>query len=138
MVATRTAATSICKVRAHQTDHQLYACSLDEWRHALGNQLADTFAKDAARLAAAGEDTARTQLDLDSRCRLVWERLAMVGAAVHRDPSSARAPMRHPGGENALGGEPLEGEGAQGTPAPCKRSRDGRLAEALRESEHKA
>ena len=44
--------------------------------------------------AAVGEEVARSQLAFDHRCRQVWERLATVGAAVHRDPRSARAPQR--------------------------------------------
>ena len=96
-IEARSAHTAIQKVKAHLSDLQLYACSLEEWRHAFGNQLADAFAKEAATAAEVEPGIARAQLALEARCQQVWRRLATVGAAVHRDPRSARPTMRPPG-----------------------------------------
>ena len=46
-------------MRAHQKHAQVHAASLQEWRHAIGNQYADSFAKLAARDAAIDPEAAR-------------------------------------------------------------------------------
>ena len=57
------------KVRAHQTHIQMFAASVEEWGHAIGNQYADYVAKLAAQEAAVGPEVARSILAFESRCR---------------------------------------------------------------------